>query len=440
MTARIALAVLLLAAPQDRRPNVIVILVDDLGYGDLSAWGGADLRTPHIDALAASGLRMDRFYANCTVCSPTRAALLTGRYPDLVGVPGVIRTNPAHSWGRLSPQAVLLPSLLKRAGYHSAIVGKWHLGLSSPDTPPERGFDHFHGFLGDMMDDYLTHLRDGRNFMRRGAETIEPSGHATDLFTQWAVEYLRDRRDRPEPFFLYLAYNAPHTPIQPPAEWLRRVRDRAPEMPERRAALAAFIEHLDDGVGRVLKALEENGQRDDTLVVFTSDNGGDLPAGASNGPLRGGKQDMWEGGLRVPTAVAWPGRIAPGGRSGAVALTMDLFPTICEAAGLAAPEGIDGRSLLPHLLGKDAAGAERTLVWMRREGGAKYQGRDYYAARRGPWKLLQNTPFEPYRLVNLDDDPREEKDVSAEHPKIVQDLARVLQSHLQRAGAVPWQR
>ena len=440
MIARIALLALLAAAPQEKRPNLLVILVDDLGYGDLSAWGAADVRTPHVDALAAAGLRMDAFYANCTVCSPTRAALLSGRYPDLVGVPGVIRTDPANSWGRLAPGALLLPSVLKGAGYHSALVGKWHLGLSSPDTPLDRGFDRFHGFLGDMMDDYVTHRRNGKNFMRRGAETIDPEGHATDLFTEWAVDYLRERKGRSEPFFLYLAYNAPHTPIQPPAEWLRRVRERAPGMPEKRAKLVAFIEHLDDGIGRVLRALEENGQREDTLVVFTSDNGGDLPAGASNGPLRGGKQDMWEGGLRVPMAAAWPGRIAPGGRSGRVAMTMDLFPTFCEAAGIAPPEGLDGRSLLPVLLGRSAPEPARDLVWMRREGGGTYQGRDYYAVRRGPWKLLQNTPFEPYRLVNLDDDPSEEKDVAAANPGIVRDLTRVLQSHLQRAGAVPWRR
>ena len=164
----------------------------------LRAFGTPDLRTPAIDRLYREGIDLRNFYANCPVCSPTRAALLTGCYPDRVGVPGVIRTHAANSWGYLSPRAVLLPQVLKTAGYHTAIVGKWHLGLESPNTPTKRGFDTFHGFLGDMMDDYLTHRRHGINYMRRDRE-IDPEGHATDLFTDWAVEYLEERAktDRP---------------------------------------------------------------------------------------------------------------------------------------------------------------------------------------------------------------------------------------------------
>ena len=168
----------------DERPNIIVILADDLGRGDYSAFGTPDIRTPAIDTLGKEGITFQNFYANSCVCSPTRAALLTGCYPDRVGVPGVIREEePANSWGYLSKQATLLPQKLRNAGYHSAIIGKWHLGINSPNTPTERGFDFFHGFLGDMMDDYWTHLRHGQNFMRRNAEQITPEGHATDLFT-----------------------------------------------------------------------------------------------------------------------------------------------------------------------------------------------------------------------------------------------------------------
>ena len=207
------------------RPNILVILADDLGCGDLSSYGATDLKSPNIDGLVAAGMRFDSFYANCPVCSPTRAALMTGRYPDLVGVPGVIRTHITNNWGYLLPQAVLLPQMLKRGGYHTALVGKWHLGLTAPNTPNERGFDHFHGFLGDMMDDYYTHRRHGFNYMRLSDKEIDPEGHATDLFTQWAIDYLRERsRMKEQPFFLYLAYNAPHVPIQPPQEWLDRVQ------------------------------------------------------------------------------------------------------------------------------------------------------------------------------------------------------------------------
>ena len=191
------------SAEQPRVPNIILILADDLGYGDVSSYGAKDLKTPKVDALVSAGMRFDNFYANCPVCSPTRASLLSGRYPELVGVPGVIRTRAANNWGYLSPRAVMLPQVLRKAGYHTALVGKWHLGLESPCTPLDRGFDHFHGWLGDMMDDYYKHRRHGINYMRLGRETIDPKGHATDLFTEWAIDYIGSRKDRDEPLELY---------------------------------------------------------------------------------------------------------------------------------------------------------------------------------------------------------------------------------------------
>lgn len=424
--------------PKSRRPNLLVILADDLGYGDLSAYGAKDMRTPHIDGLLAGGMRFDRFYANSPVCSPTRAALLTGRYPDLVGVPGVIRTHAENSWGHLAREAVLLPRVLKKAGYHTALVGKWHLGLEAPNTPTDRGFDHFHGFLGDMMDDYNDHRRHGINYMRLGRREIDPPGHATDLFTRWAADYLRDHAGRREPFFLYLAYNAPHTPIQPRAEWLRKVREREPGMTPQRAGLVALVEHMDDGVGQVLRTLRETGQLENTLVVFTSDNGGQLSAGASNGEFRGAKEDMYEGGIRVPMGAAWPGRIPPGSRSERVGLAMDLFPTLCEAAGVEPGERLEGVSLLPTLVGKDAPEPERTLFWIRREGGPRYQGMTSAAVRRGDWKLVHNGPFEPLRLFNLKDDPREQTDLSSRSREPFNQLAGELRAQIRRAGAVPW--
>jgi len=423
--------------PAKRLPNVVLIVADDLGYGDLSCYGATDLETPHIDRLGASGVRFDRFYANCPVCSPTRASLLTGRYPDLVGVPGVIRTHPESSWGYLAPEAVLLPVVLERAGYHTALVGKWHLGLESPNTPSERGFDHVHGFLGDMMDDYYTHLRHNNNYMRLGSETIDPEGHATDLFTCWAVDYIQERATTDPPFFLYLAYNAPHTPIQPPEAWLERVQQRQPDMDPKRAALVALIEHLDDGIGRVMTALDGAGVADNTLVIFVSDNGGKVEVGARNGPLRGGKQNMYEGGIRVPMCAAWPGRIPAGTKSARVALTMDLYPTICEACGARAEHALDGRSILPTLLGEAQPEEDRCLFWVRREGG-RYGGRAYYAARYGDYKLLQNGPFEPYELYNLRDDPLEEHPLPRSD-KAYRSLFNALREHVNRSGAVPWQ-
>ena len=421
-------------------PNIIVILVDDLGYGDLSSYGATDLQTPHIDSLIASGMRFDHFYANCPVCSPTRAALLSGKYPDRVGVPGVIRTRPQDSWGFLDPSAVLLPKALWPASYHTAIIGKWHLGLESPSTPNEMGFDHFHGFLGDMMDDYYNHRRHGNNYMYLNDVEIDPAGHATDLFSNWAIDYLNQRKADNRRFFLYLAYNAPHTPIQPPSNWLAKVKAREGNISDRRARLVALIEHMDDGIGRVMAALKANQQDQNTLVIFTSDNGGQLNVGGQCGNNRGGKQDMYEGGIRVPAGIVWPGIIDPGSRSDIVGMTMDIFPTLCDIAGTPYASDLNGTSLLPTLLGQPQNGLDRTLVWVRREGNMRYQGRDYYALREGPWKLVQNSPFEPYQLYNLDSDPLESNNLANTEKGRFRSLTQKLMLHLQSAGQVPWQR
>ena len=426
------------------RPNILVILVDDLGYGDLSSYGATDLRSPNIDQLVSVGMRFDRFYANCPVCSPTRASLLTGRFPDLVGVPGVIRTHQEANWGYLSPEAVLLPAVLKRAGYLTAHIGKWHLGLESPNLPNERGFDYFQGFLGDMMDDYYDHRRHGINYMRLNTSEIDPEGHATDLFSQWAVDYFKqrasERADARQPFFMYLAYNAPHLPVQPPPGWVEKVKAREPGISERRARLVALIEHLDAGIGKVIEGLRQTGLRENTLVFFTSDNGGQIIAGASSGSLRSGKGEMFEGGIRVPMCAVWPGKIQRGSRSDRVTLTMDLFPTICAAAGAHFDHEVEGESFLPALYGQSQSEDEnRLLVWVRREGGEKFGGRAFYAARLGDYKILQNSPFEPLELYNLRDDPGETTPLGRDHP-MYKKLFMALQAHINRSGAVPWQK
>jgi len=441
--AAVVSSMTLLPQPQKAppKPNILVILTDDQGYHDVSYYGTKDIRTPYMDQLAKEGMRFDNFYANCPVCSPTRAALLTGRYQDHVGVPGVIRTHASNSWGYLDTRARMLPTELKKAGYHTALIGKWHLGLESPNTPTERGFDTFKGWLGDMMDDYWQKRRHEVNYMRDNAKTIDPEGHATDLFTQWSVEYIQQRAKTGKPFFLYLAYNAPHFPVQPPADWLKRVQQREPGIPQKRAELVAFIEHLDDGIGKVIAALKASGQYDNTLIVFSSDNGGHLPSLANNGPARDGKQSMYEGGLRVPTAMVWPGKIKPGTISEQVNLTMDLFPTLLEVAGAQAVQSIEGRSFLPTLLGQPAPSEpNRPLYFTRREGGSEYGGQCSYALRLGDWKLVKNTPFQPMELFNLKEDPLEKQNVIKDHPKVYQQLNNLLMARIQEAGKVPWQR
>ncbi len=424
-----------------KKPNLLFILVDDLGFGDLSSHGAKDMRTPHVDALMEAGMRFDNGYANCPVCSPTRASLMTGRYPDLVGVPGVIRTHAQNNWGFFDPAAVTLPDMLNKAGYHTALVGKWHLGLESPNTPNERGFDHFHGYLGDMMDDYYKHRRHGINYMRLNGKEIHPKGHATDLFTQWSIDYLKERSAKPdEPFFLYLAYNAPHTPIQPPKEWIEKVKARESGISDKRAKLVALIEHMDEGIGKVMEAIKANGQDASTLVVFTSDNGGQGNVGATNGPYRGAKQDMYEGGIRVPTCAVWPGKIEAGSRTMAHSLTMDWYPTLCEAAGVGIEHEIEGKSLLSVLRQTGAMAPRDHTIWVRREGGQRYGGQDYYAIRKGPWKYVQNTPFEPMQLYHLGNDRKEASDVAPKNPKVARELREKLMRHFQKAGRVPWQR
>ncbi len=420
--------------------NILCILVDDMGYGDLSCMGAKDLYTPHIDKLAREGMIFTSFYANSTVCSPSRASLLTGMYPDMVGVPGVIRQKERNSWGYLDPSARLIPVELKKAAYHTAIIGKWHLGFEEPNTPGGRGFDYFKGFLGDMMDDYWTHLRGGVNWMRENEKEINPQGHATDLFTSWTLEYLQERRDDKRPFFLYLAYNAPHFPIQPPPEYLERVLARESGISEKRAKNVAFIEHLDDAVGKVMEGLNSTGLAENTLIVFVSDNGGALRYAQSNGSLRGGKQDMYEGGIRVPAIVKWPGRVEPGSRSDRIAMLMDLFPTFCEVAGVQTDRKIDGISILPTLLGEAQDTGDRTLFWVRREGGNAYGGKAYYAARRDGFKVLQNTPFIPLEYYNIDEDYQEKQSLDPVLSREYARLRKEMEEHIRLSGSIPWQK
>lgn len=427
------------AAASAQQPNIVLIVADDLGYGDLSSYGAEDLHSPALDSLAASGIRFTQFYANSPVCSPTRASLLSGRYPPQAGVPGVIRTHESNNWGNLAQDIELLPEKLRPRGYHTAMVGKWHLGLNAPQRPVDRGFDHFEGFLGDMMDDYYNHRRHGINYMRRGEEVIYPEGHATDLFTDWAVHYIESRTVSTAPFFLYLAYNAPHTPIQPPEEWVTKVQQREGDIDDDRAKLVALIEHMDHGIGKVMAALKETGFYDNTLVIFVSDNGGQLNVGARNGPLREGKGTVYEGGIRVPAIASWPGRIAPSTTSDALLTTMDIYPTLLEAARARITQIIDGTSFLGSLLGGPDPDPNRLLFFSRREGGLRFGGKTIEAVRQGPWKLLQNSPYAPLELYNLERDPLETTDLSSAEPDVFRRLAAELLQYVQEAGNVPWQ-
>ena len=429
----------LLPAGESDRPNLILILTDDHGYGDVSTYHRSDVATPNIDRLAADGMLFTAMRSNCTVCSPSRAAILTGRYPDRVGVPGVIRTQPNDSWGYFNPNVPTLGNELSDAGYQTGIIGKWHLGLESPNLPNERGFHFFHGFLGDMMDSYTTHLRHGNNYMRLNHDPITPQGHATELFTDWAIDFLKTRSQQPDqPFFLYLAYNAPHFPIEPPVEWLQRVRQRNPNLSEARAKNVALVEHLDANIGRLLDTLDSLGLTQNTLVAFTADNGGSLPHGQNNDPWRDGKQSHYDGGLRVPFMIRWPARIKAGSTCNYTGLNFDLFPTFVELAkGKPSPD-LDALSLVP-LFNNQVMKNDRELYFTRREGGQKYGGKSYEAIIYRNWKLLQNDPYSPLELYDLAKDPQETTDLAQQEKQIYNDLLRRLQKQIQRSGSVPWQ-
>ncbi|MDX1679300.1 MAG: sulfatase-like hydrolase/transferase [Akkermansiaceae bacterium] len=421
------------------KPNLLIIYTDDQGYGDTSMYGKEGIETPHMDRIAEEGMLFTRMRANCTVCTPSRAALITGIYADRAGAPGVIRNERHRSWGYLDPEVPTIADELNELGYHTALIGKWHLGLESPNIPNDRGFDFFHGFLGDMMNDYYHHKRGGVNWMRKNREVVDSKGpHATELFTDWADAYLKDRSQKKEPFFLFLAYNAPHFPIQPPKEWVEKVRKREPDMSEGRVQAVAFVEHTDHEIGRVLKSLEDYGLADNTVVFFTSDNGGSSQHFQENDPWRGGKQDHYDGGLMVPFAVRWPGTVKAGTQSDYQGLTFDIFSTCIEAANGKPREGLDAVSLMPLLKGEDFSTPDRELYFVRREGGGNQAGKAYHAIIKDGWKLMQNDPFSPLELYHLAKDPQETKNLIESEPKRVERMAFRMSQHIQNGGRTPW--
>jgi arylsulfatase A-like enzyme len=436
------LSVLNSFAAANEKPNVLVIMVDDLGYADLSSYGSTDLQTPHVDRLVSEGMRFNEFYANSCVCSPTRAALLTGRFPEFVGMHGVTRLHREDSWGFLTSDAIMLPNLFREAGYTTTLIGKWHLGLQEHNRPNQRGFDEFHGFLLGMMDDYWEHSRQGMQQMRRNETPIFPKGHATDLITDWSIEALRRDVATGKPFFQFLAYNAPHFPVQPPIEWLDKVKVREHGISAKRALMVAFVEHLDHAIGQVLNVVDELGIRDNTIVMFTSDNGGLLSVASNNGLLREGKTHVYEGGIKVPACIRWPVAIKPGQTTDFPALTMDILPTIAELCGIPITHKIEGLSFAQLLLEGKQEPFTRAVyhMWLQ-----KYKTKE--CIREGDWKLL-NDQWHPegerdgvaYELYNIKQDPGEQNNLAESMPEKARMLADKLESHMTRTRQVEWKR
>lgn len=405
----------------ERPPNIVLLLADDLGYGDLASYGAPDIRTPNLDALARSGARFTAAYAASAVCSPTRAALLTGLYPQRLGhqFEAFLR---ASSPGLDASLHTTLAERLRRAGYRTACFGKWNLEGSGEDGgsatfPNQHGFEHWFGVRRNP--DRFTHLDlRGRPDLFEDGRPVEVEGYLDALLADRAVRFIAGAAAEGKPFFLYLPWLIPHYPLQTPDDPTARPVDD-------RRTYARMVEFLDHETGRVLAALREAGVERDTFVLFTSDNGGNRAA--RNAPFRGYKQELTEGGIRVPLIASWPGRIPPALEIGAPTLTMDLTVTILAAAGLAAEaKEMDGVDLLPLFAGAERA--PRPLFWRMREVQAK-QGVDVVTAeavRDGDWKLL----VEPggARLYDLARDPAESLDRSAAEPERLARLRQLLAS------------
>jgi arylsulfatase A-like enzyme len=409
-------------AGQPRKPNIIVILADDMGYGDIGVHGCKDIPTPHIDSLARNGVFCRQGYVSAPQCSPTRAGLLTGRYQQRFGH----ESNAAQPGSALSLQETTMAQLLRAAGYFTGMVGKWHLGLGGKYHPLDRGFQEYFGFLGGAHS-YVGNDKPGilkNNPILRGKDPFPEKQYLTDAFGREAAAFID--RHRKDPFFLYLAFNAPHGPLQAPEQYLKRfehIKDKT------RRTYAAMVSALDDAIGTVLAKLRECSLEEDTLIFFLSDNGGPLGSawnGSSNGFLRGQKGDCLEGGVRTPFLIQWKGRLPAGKIYDFPVISLDILPTSLAAAGAEVKSEwkLDGVNLLPYLTGQNKAPPHDVLFW-RFHFPPRHEPVFKWAVRQGDWKLVKEAERHPergftgrtwVRLFNLANDPGEATDLRDKEP------------------------
>jgi len=393
-----------------RKPNVILILADDMGYADVGFTGVKDIKTPHIDRIAHEGVTFTNGYVSHPFCSPTRAGLMTGRYQQRFGHENNPLYDPMDPDIGLPLTETLLPQYMRKAGYHTGIIGKWHLGATAKHHPTARGFDEQFGFIGGGHDYFKASMEpDKREYfipIERNGKPVELREYLSDAFSHEAVSFIH--RNAKQPFFLYLAYNAPHTPQQAPDKYLDAYANITDE---KRRKYAAMILGVDEGVRGVLEALKEEKLEEDTLIFFFSDNGGPVAVnGSSNTPYRGAKGQVYDGGIHVPFAARWKGRIPAGKTYREPIISLDVFATATSLAGVK-PAGIDGVDLMPHVLGETSKAPHERLFW-RTGGGATY------AVREGPYKLVKIGAKTP-ELYDLEKDVSESTDIAASEPKIV---------------------
>jgi arylsulfatase A-like enzyme len=425
------------AAELARKPNVVVIVADDLGYADVGFQGCKDIPTPHLDALARSGVVCTNGYVSHPFCSPTRAGLLTGRYQQRFGHENNPKWLPEDRDVGLPLDQVTLADAMKGAGYVTGAVGKWHLGAHPSLHPNRRGFDHYFGLLGGGHQ-YFDHNQFKTNPAKarqeyfiplvRNDKPVEENEYLTDALGREAGAFVD--ANKAKPFFLYLAFNAPHTPLQAPAKYLDRVKEIKDQ---KLRTYGAMVCGMDDAIGLLLARLKEHKLTDGTLIFFFSDNGGPVSStNCRNTPLRSEKGQVYEGGIRVPFVVSWPGKLSPGKFDQPVS-SLDVFPTAIAAAGGEAPKGVklDGVDLLPHLLGASKGSlANRTLFW--RMGGGQS-----FAARKGSLKLVK-VGKNPAELYDLSDDVGETKNIADKKPGELAALQKELDAWNAELVAPKW--
>ncbi len=455
------------ANTQPAPPNIVIILADDLGYGDIGPYGQTKAETPNLDQLAREGVRFTQHYAGSTVCAPSRAVLMTGQHTGNTHIRGNWELGDYTDEGErgqmpLAEGRVTLPAMLQQRGYRTALIGKWGLGMQgTPGDPMRQGFDYAFGYLDQKQahNYYPTHLwENGVRYPLRNRFFIphispDEKSKADEIFTKYQGEdYAPDHiirkaesfieaQNKNKPFFLYYASTIPHAALQIPKPLLSRYVGRFPEKaldrtnytphPTPRAARAAMVTRLDDEVGRIRAALARAGLADNTLIIFTSDNGPTAEGGSdidffgATGGLRGAKRDLYEGGIRVPLVAYWAGKTKPGATVPTISASWDLLPTLANVAGASSPDAIDGRSFLPALVGQPQY-QTGPLYWEFHEKAGPAQ-----AVRDGKWKAIRFQPsgfdpLQPLELYDLDADPRETRDVAAGNPAIVARMSRML--------------
>lgn len=406
------------------KPNVIIIYTDDQGTLDMNCYGAKDLNTPHMDKLASEGIRWTQFYSAAPVCSPSRAALLTGLTPQNAGVPG----NVGLTSEGMPSNRVTIAEQLKTAGYKTANIGKWHLGHHKETVPNGQGFDHQFGHYVGCIDNYSHFFYwagpNKHDLFRNDKEVFYPGKFFQDLMVEEATEFIKENKD--EPFFIYFAMNSPHYPYQGDPKWLEYYKD----LPMERRYYAAFLSTQDERIGNLLKVVEKEGLKDNTIVIFQSDHGHSTEqrafyGGGYAGPYRGAKFSLLEGGIRVPALITWPGKIKPGVRE-QFAVSCDWFPTILDLCGVKMPEHkLEGKSLVPVINSESEKTQHSHFNW---------QMSNQWVVREGNWKLCSNivdttgqkrVTEKGLKLYDISKDPSEKSDLSSQNKDVVERLTKI---------------